>query len=139
MGELKANGSHGASDANGSSGQPQAGNAASVPEMHEIASLFLSRDEQRIISSADAIADKLTPEHIAKIIDNSAKDDEYTFRSFKWDKIVSVLILFASMAFAIALLILFQDSSHFEAILAAIFSFLGGLGLGRFSSGKDKS
>ena len=96
---------------------------------HRLLSLY---SEQRFISSTDKIAEKLTPEHITQIISNSEKEDLRAFASFKWNTVVRFATLIISLIFAVFLLIYFRDSEYFTTILTAIFSFLGGLGLGRF-------
>jgi hypothetical protein len=86
--------------------------------------------EQR--SGAAMLVDKLDAEHISTIITNGAKEDERQFAAFKIDKVVGVIIFILSIAFALALLIIFMDSEYFVPIVTALFSFLGGLGVGKF-------
>ena len=103
------------------------------PQVEKLSSAFMSLySEQRFISSTDKIAEKLTPEHITQIISNSEKEDLRAFSSFKWNAVVRFATLVISLVFAVFLLIFFRESEHFTTILTAIFSFLGGLGLGRF-------
>lgn len=84
------------------------------------------------VSTADKVVDKLTPEHIDKMLDSSAKEDERSYNAFKINKLTGVLVFVFSLAFAIFLLVFFKDSEHFITVLTGIFSFLGGLGIGKF-------
>ena len=105
------------------------------PEYRSIISSFLmsvSR-EQRLISSADSIAEKVTEEHITKMLDMGAKEDERSHLAFKWNRVIQVIVLLVSLGFAAFLLVFFKDSPHFSTIVTSIFSFLGGLGIGRFT------
>jgi len=98
-----------------------------------LSSYLLSiQSEQRFISGTDKIAEKITEEHIGKIIDISEKEDERSFKAFKFGRIVGLIIFMVSLAFAFVLLLVFKDSEYFPTILTAIFSFLGGLGVGKF-------
>jgi len=100
--------------------------------MSQVSMAFHS--EQRIMSSADKVAEKLTPEHITQIIANSEQDDSRQFSAFKWNSIIKLIIFFASLLFAIFLLVFFRNSEYFITLLAALFSFLGGLGVGKHIS-----
>ena len=107
---------------------------------HVLSSMMLSvHSERRIISGIDKIAEKLTEAHIDKIIENAAKDDERSFAAFKMRHILGGIIFGVSLAFAFSLILLFRESEHFLTILASIFSFLGGLGVGRlFPGNRDR-
>ena len=104
------------------------------PEVKQLFSSFMMSmsAEHRVISSADKIADKLTPEHITSIIANSEKDDVRSLDAFKWNKIVGLIVFVVSLMFAAFLLIFFRESEHFATILTALFSFLGGIGFGKY-------
>ena len=98
-----------------------------------LSSVLLSiQGEQQLISGADKIAEKLTGEHIGKIIENSEKEDERSYKAFIFGKVAGLIIFLISLIFAFVLLLIFKDSEHFQTILTAIFSFLGGLGIGKF-------
>jgi len=105
------------------------------PRMKEFMSSMVMtlQSEQRIISSSDKVAEKLTEEHIAQIIMNSEKEDSRQFLAFKLNKFISLIIFIVSLVFAMVLLVIFRDSEYFITLVAAIFSFLGGLGIGKFA------
>jgi len=96
--------------------------------------LMAFRSEQHFISSSDKIAEKLTPEHITQLLASSDKEDEREHARFQWTSIIKLLIFFTALLFAGFLLVFFSNSEYFLTILASIFSFLGGLGFGRFAS-----
>jgi Fe2+ transport system protein B len=104
------------------------------PEIEQLlSSVLLSvQSEQQFISGADKIAEKLTEEHIGKIIESYEKENERSFTALMFGKIAGLIIFFVSLAFAFALLLIFKDSEYFYTILTAIFSFLGGLGVGKY-------
>jgi hypothetical protein len=85
-----------------------------------------------MVSSMDKVADKLNPEHITTIIDNAEKEDVRKYNAFKMGKIIGLIIFLICIAFSFSLLYIFKDSPHFPTILTGIFSFLGGLGVGKF-------
>jgi hypothetical protein len=87
------------------------------------------RSEHR--SNASLLVEKLDPEHISTIIANGAKEDERNFSAFKLEKIVGIIILIVALVFALTVLLLFRDSEYFVALITALFSFLGGLGVGK--------
>jgi len=103
-----------------------------MPETEIVPEIEALMFSQQFISGADKIAEKLNEEHITKIIESSAKDNERSFISAMFGKIAGLVIFFLSLIFAFILLLIFKDSEHFQTILTAIFSFLGGLGVGKF-------
>jgi hypothetical protein len=102
------------------------------PQVKEqLSSWILSmRSEQR--SGTALIAEKLNTEHIAALITNNEESEKRDFSAFKIEKFVGIAIFIISLIFALILLIVFRDSEHFITIITALFSFLGGLGVGRF-------
>jgi hypothetical protein len=103
-----------------------------LPQIEEqLSSWMLSlRSERR--SEASLLAEKLDSEHISTIIANGAKEDERSFSAFKIERFIGIAIFVISLIFALTLLIVFRDSEHFITIVTALFSFLGGLGVGKF-------
>jgi len=104
------------------------------PQIEDVLSGFMSvsMSGQSIVSSTDKIAEKLTAEHITQIIEVSSKEDERAFAAFQWRMATGIIIFVLSLVFAGLLLVLFRDSEYFVTILTAIFSFLGGMGVGKF-------
>ncbi|MDR1135615.1 MAG: hypothetical protein LBL49_05500 [Clostridiales Family XIII bacterium] len=119
------------SSSNDDLGAPADNDSAIPPQIREqLSSWMLSMySEQR--SGASLLVDKLNPDHISTIIENGAREDERDFSAFKIEKAVSSIIFIACLIFAIVILIVFRDSEYFVTIITALFSFLGGLGVGR--------
>jgi hypothetical protein len=102
------------------------------------AMMLSMRSESHMISSANKIAEKLTPEHITQIIDNAEEEDKRSFSAFKMNSVLRTVYIIISLSFALFLLIFFKDSEYFSTILTAIFSFLGGIGIGKYVMPSNK-
>lgn len=100
--------------------------------------LSMRYSEQRMVSPSDKLAEKLEPEHITKIIESAEKDDARSFSAFKIEKFTTLTVFVIALIFAVVLLIMFKDSEYLTMIITALFSFLGGLGVGRFTSQNKK-
>ena len=67
-----------------------------------------------------------------KEIKPEKKKNERSFKAFIFGKVAGLIIFSFSLVFAFILLLIFKHSKYFQTILTAIFSFLGGLVIGKF-------
>ena len=104
---------------------------------HRITSQFFEMfmSAQRVegfASSADKIAEKLTEDHITMLFKGAEKDDQRKADAEKRGQIIGFIFFIVCLLFAVFVLVFFQNSTHFTTVLTSLFSFLGGLGVGKF-------
>lgn len=129
--------------------QPEA--EAKLPEdLKQIISHLPNQDEQELVKrliinrtsihgAANPIADKLTAQHITAIISNAHEQESNGRKERNTHRLFMLTIVLVALGFILALVMLLraENKDLLITIIAAMLSFLGGLGLGRgFLSGK---
>ena len=83
---------------------------------------------QRIGAPPNPLANKITSEHIDKIIESSEKDSEREFKS-KWFTLIYSVLALGFLVFVFIYLPTI-DKDLFKEVLKILLTFLGGLGTG---------
>ena len=96
-----------------------------------------------IFGSSNPIAEKLTDEHIHKLIDNDDKGDKRAFINSLINKGIGIIIFIILLAFIIFLAFYYSDDkSQFMTILSPLIALIGGVaagGFGGYSYGYTKA
>ena len=84
------------------------------------------------MSSNDPISEKITTEHISKVLENTENQDKKDREERKSEKNYQIIFLLIGLAF-IGFLIIFlkDDKDLLYKIIIAIISFIGGFGMGK--------
>jgi hypothetical protein len=117
-----------------------------IPE--EILDEIPAEDKSKIISiqtmfsglmkRTNPLADKITEEHIHKLIDNADKQDLRNLEERKDQRKYNFLIFIISLIFlGFIIVYLKEDKEMLYRIIIAIISFLGGFGFGRTTIKKE--
>ena len=85
-----------------------------------------------VMKRGNPISEKITSEHISRLIENSNIQDERDRKERKSDKNYKIIFLLIGLFF-LAFLIFFlkDDKELLYKIIIAVFSFIGGFGLGK--------
>lgn len=87
---------------------------------------------------SNPIAEKITEEHITKIIDKSENQDIRDKRDRNIDRLKELIILVIGLIFLTFLIIFLKDNEEMlYKIILAIISFVGGFGFGKTKSRKE--
>jgi len=84
--------------------------------------------------SLHPLSGKVTPEHVTKIIDNAARDDERRFQEGKDIRKTGLIIFFAILIPVVGLLIFFSLINRVDIVIplvSALVAFGGGYGIGK--------
>lgn len=85
------------------------------------------------LRSGNPISEKITSEHITDLIKNSDAQDKRDRDERKTEKNYQIAFLVIGLLFMVFLIVFLKDSPDLlYKILIALFSFLGGFGMGRF-------
>jgi len=84
------------------------------------------------MSSNDTIAEKITTEHISKVLENADTQDKRDRQERRSEKNYQIIFLLIGLVF-IGFLIIFlkDDKDLLYKIIIAIISFIGGFGMGK--------
>jgi Trk-type K+ transport system membrane component len=92
---------------------------------------LISREFMSVTKNSNPLSEKVTSDHITKIIDNSDVQDKRDRDERKQEKIYNFLILFVALIFVAFLIIYLKDNEKLlTTIITAILSFAGGFGIG---------
>ena len=84
------------------------------------------------MSNNDPIAEKITAEHISKVLDNANIQDERDRKERKSEKNYQIVYLLIGLAFIGFLIVYLKDDTELlYKIIIAIISFVGGFGVGK--------
>jgi len=84
------------------------------------------------MSNTDPIAEKITAEHISKVLDNANIQDERDRKERKSEKNYQIVYLLIGLAFIGFLIVYLKDDTELlYKIIIAIISFVGGFGVGK--------
>lgn len=86
-----------------------------------------------VVKRGNPLSDKITSEHITDLIKNSDAQDKRDRDERKTEKNYQIAFLVIGLLFMVFLIVFLKDSPDLlYKILIALFSFLGGFGMGRF-------
>ena len=85
-----------------------------------------------VMKKNNPISEKITSEHISKLIENSNIQDERDRKERKSDKNYQVIFLLIGLFFLVFLIVFLKDDKELlYKIVIAIISFIGGFGIGK--------
>ncbi len=91
-----------------------------------------------VMEKNNPIADKITEDHITKLIDNSDSHDKRDRHERKGLRTHNIILILIGLIFIVFLLIFLKDNQDLLIkIIIAIISFIGGFGYGKSSIRKE--
>lgn len=110
-----------------------------VEERGKVVSIFKQSMISGIMRRSNPIADKITPEHISKLIENSDEQDKRDRVERKGQQNYTLFLLITSLIFLGFLIVFLKNEQELLVkILLSIISFLGGFGLGKSRIKKEE-
>jgi hypothetical protein len=110
-----------------------------VEERGKIVSVIKQSMFSSVMRKSNPISEKITSEHITKLIDKSDSHDIRDREERKSQRNYDLVILLIGLAFLGFLIVFLKDDKELlYKIIIAIISFIGGFGLGRTKSKKDE-
>jgi len=106
-------------------------------ERGKVVSIIRQSMFSAVMKRSNPIADKITGDHITKIIDNSNEQDKRDREDKKGQRNYNLLLIIIGLVFVGFLVVFLQkDQELLIKIIIAIISFVGGFGLGKSTSKK---
>ena len=111
-----------------------------VEERSKIKSIISQTMFSGVMKRSNPISEKITSEHITKLIDNSNIQDDRDRKERKSDKNYQIIFLLIGLLFIGFLIVFLKDNEDLlYKIIIAIISFVGGFGIGKANIIKPKS
>lgn len=100
------------------------------PELKQ--QILISMSSHRVGSIPNPLVDKITPEHIAKVLDNVDKEDERNFKDQTVTRRYQFIYFVISLGFLAFLIVYLSgiDKALMVEVLKLILTFLSGVGVG---------
>jgi len=106
--------------------------AVPVEERGRFISIMKESMFASFMSSNDPISEKITTEHISKVLDNVDVQDKRDRQERKSDKNYQIAFLLIGLIFMGFLIVFLKDDKDLlYKIIIAVISFIGGFGIGR--------
>ena len=109
-----------------------------VEERGKMVSIIKQSMFSGVVKRNNPISEKITEEHITKLIENSDEQDKRDRKERNVDKYFSLILIIIALVFVGFLIVFLQSNEKLLiTIITAIFSFIGGFGLGKSLKKQD--
>jgi len=106
--------------------------ALPIEERGRVQSMMIQTMASGVMRSNNPISEKITSEHISKLIENSGIQDERDRKERKSEKNYQIIFLLIGLIFLGFLIVFLKDDKELlYKVIIAIISFIGGFGIGK--------